>query len=107
MIICILAIPYYRISTPLFESVSSYIGLKFEIGSKTHYGWIKMEQFSPSKYRFPGAHDIPISSDVPGDLFVSEYAYELQADTLIRGGAVTPLPPPISSITPTKKDDLF
>lgn len=101
--ICTLAIPYYRVSTPLLESVPSYIGLRFKIASKTHYGWIKMEQFSPGKYRFPGAHDVRIPSDVPGDIFVSEYAYELRPDTPIQAGSGDPPPPPITSIAPTKR----
>lgn len=102
-IICTLLIPYYRVFTPLFESVPSYIGLRFKIGSKTHYGWIKMEQFSPGKYRRPGAHDVPVPSDVPGDIFVSEYAYELRPNTPIRAGSGAPPPPPITSIAPTKR----
>ena len=102
-IICTLEVPQYRVLTPLFESVPSYIGLRFKIGSKTHYGWIKIEQFSPGKYRHPGAHDVRVPSDVPGDLFVSEYAYELRPDTPIRAGSGAPLPPPITSIAPTKR----
>lgn len=102
-IICTLEIPQYRVSTPLFESVPSYIGLRFKNASKTHYGWIKIEQFSPGKYRHPGAHDVPVPSDVPGDIFVSEYAYELRPDTPIRAGSGTPPPPPITSIAPTKR----
>ena len=102
-IICTLEVPRYRVSTPLFESVPSYIGLRFKIGSKTHYGWIKVEQFSPGKYRFSGAHDVRVPPDVPGDLFVSEYAYELRPDTPIQAGSGAPPPPPITSIAPTKR----
>ena len=100
-IVCTLMVPYYNIHTPLFEGVLTYIGLQFKIGSKTHYGWIKMESLlPPTHFSEYGVTHIPFGT--PGDLFVSEYAYKLRPDTPIRAGASALPPPRIESISPTE-----
>lgn len=55
-----------------FDGDQKYIGVKFDIGGTTHYGWIGFQ----------------VDSQSPMHGIVRDYAYETEADTAIAAGVV-------------------
>lgn len=62
-----------------FIDTGKYVGVKFDIGGATHYGWVRM--------------DIDSTSPMHGTVY--SYAYESTPDTAIAAGAM-PVPEPTS-----------